>query len=229
MDGLPSPQARLSFRERGDCITPKTILGVSEAVPISISAGNSSSLAKSSFEQNATGLFKKRPGASTDLDLSEEAPNRTYTPDKRDTEAKRIVIKGELYKIEVGISPIGEGGQRIYYDVALDTCAGCNILRFNQLPHGAVIRPLNSPPIVSAVQGQPVEVTGGATLRIHLPSIKRWIETDFLIVHQLVVPAVLGTPWIDRYVVSIFPKKKYLLLQIQEDVGREEVRMLSGP
>jgi hypothetical protein len=80
---------------------------------------------------------------------------------------------------------------------------------------------------VSAAQGKPVEVTARATLRIHLPSIKHWIETDFLIIDQLVVPAVLGTPSIDRYVVSIFPKKKSLLLQIQEDVEPEEVRVLS--
>jgi hypothetical protein len=74
---------------------------------------------------------KKRPGASPYLDLSEEAPNCTEPPDKRDTEAKRIVITGELYQIEVCISPIGEGGQRIYFDAALDLCAGCNLLRAN--------------------------------------------------------------------------------------------------
>jgi hypothetical protein len=68
-----------------------------------------------------------------------------------------------------------------------------------------------------------VKVSGVATLPLKFPGHAAWIMTKFLVVDSLIVPAVLATHWIYRYVLTIFPKKKTVLVQIHEDQAPVEV------
>jgi Reverse transcriptase (RNA-dependent DNA polymerase) len=123
-------------------------------------------------------------------------------------------MTGELYQLEIGVSSGEDSGQRIFLEAALDTCAGCNLIRANQIPLGVEVRPLQHPPVVSAAQGQPVKVLGVAVLVIDIPGVGTFVPTEFLVVEKLVVPCVLGTPWIDSNVSSIFPRKKAILVNL---------------
>jgi transposase InsO family protein len=58
---------------------------------------------------------------------------------------------------------------------------------------------------------------------VQLPGCQHWLLTDFLVVDKLIVPAVLGTPWIDQQVISIFPKKKTILVHLGENMAPVEV------
>jgi hypothetical protein len=153
-----------------------------------------------------------------------EARKRNDPPDKNHKDDKRtLVLAGELYQVEVGVTTTEAGGQHIFLSAALDTCSESNLIRTNQLPYGSEVITLSNPPVVTAAQGNPVKVSGVATLRLQLPGHAAWIMTDFLVVDSLIVPAVLGTPWIDRYVLTIFPKKKTVLVQIHEEKAPVEV------
>jgi hypothetical protein len=86
-----------------------------------------------------------------------EARNRIDPPDKNYREDKRtLVLTGELYQVEVGVTTIEAGGQHIFLSAALDTCSGSNLIRTNQLPYGSKVIPLSNPPVVTAAHGNPV-------------------------------------------------------------------------
>jgi hypothetical protein len=83
-----------------------------------------------------------------------EARKRNDPPDKNYREDKRtLVLTGELYQVEVGVTTTEAGGQHIFLSAALDTCSGSNLIRTNQLPYGSEVIPLSNPPVVTAAQG----------------------------------------------------------------------------
>jgi hypothetical protein len=174
-------------------------------------------------DRTPTGSPKNLARAFPSIDQMEGAHERNGPPEKEPESKRSLVMTGELYQIEVGVTPIDGGSQHIFFDAALDTCAGCNLIRANELPYGAEIRLMSNPPVVSAAQGHPVKVTVIATLNVQLPGFQHWLLTDFLVVDKLIVPAVLGTPWIDQQVISIFPKKKTILVHLGENMAPVEV------
>jgi hypothetical protein len=89
--------------------------------------------------------------------------------------------------------------------VGLDTWAGVNLIRQNQVPYGANIRRAPTVTKVKAVQGQKVVMVGEVTLSIKVAECPDPVDADFLVVESFVVPALLGTHWIDSYVWSIDP------------------------
>jgi hypothetical protein len=76
-----------------------------------------------------------------------------------------------------------------------------------------MIRPLTGSTRVQAAQGQRVNALGEVTLTLRLADT---VDVDFLVVEALVVSAILGTPWINRYIWSIDPPKKSVFIQIDE-------------
>jgi hypothetical protein len=55
------------------------------------------------------------------------------------------------------------------------------------------------------------------------------VDVDFLVVESLVVPALLGTPWIDSYVWSIDPPKRTVLLRFAENKEPFRVALTTAP
>jgi hypothetical protein len=77
-------------------------------------------------------------------------------------EKKCLKMTGELYQIEVGVkAPLVNS--HIFLTDALDMCAGCNLIRANQVPPGAIVRTLKCPPTISSSQGQSVDIMGVLT------------------------------------------------------------------
>jgi hypothetical protein len=77
---------------------------------------------------------------------------------------------------------------------------------------GADVRPLQTEPLVSSAQGQSVTILGVVTLVISVPSTSLKISAEFLVVDKLVIPKLLGTPWINEHALSINPSTKTVLL-----------------
>ena len=70
---------------------------------------------------------------------------------------------------------------------------------------------------------------GEVTLTMKLAGSSDKMEVDFVVVEALVVPALLGTPWIDRYIWSIDPPQKSVLIQIDEAKEPFRSRLSSAP
>jgi hypothetical protein len=79
-----------------------------------------------------------------------------------------------------------------------------------------MIRPLTRSTRVQAGQGQRVNALGYVTLTLMLAEAIDTVDVDFLVVESLVVSAILGTPWINRYVWSFYPPKKSVFIKIYE-------------
>jgi hypothetical protein len=102
-------------------------------------------------------------------------------------------------------------------DVGLDTFCGFNLIRKNSLPPGAKIYPLSNPPHVHAAQGKRLEILGVAPLFL-MPGEGKFEEpVNFLFVSELVVPALLGTPWINSNVLRIEPRTIEVMLETSSD------------
>jgi hypothetical protein len=138
-------------------------------------------------------------------------------------------LTGNIYELFVTFSASPEARHINTAKVGLDTCAGCNLIRRNQLPHGAVIRNKTGANRVQSAQGQNITMLGEVTLTIKLAGSSDRMEVDFVIVEALVVPALLGTPWINRYIWSIDPPQKSVLIQIDEAKEPFRSRLSSAP
>jgi transposase InsO family protein len=112
-------------------------------------------------------------------------------------------------------------------DVALDTCAGCNLVRKNQVPHGAVIKALENPPSITAAEGNPMVALGSVELFANVAESSSMFKVEFYVVESLVVPALLGTPWIDRNVICIDPLRRLVSLQLEPDGAIVETSLRS--
>jgi hypothetical protein len=103
-------------------------------------------------------------------------------------------------------------------DVGLDTCGGCNLIRKNSLPPGAKIFPWYNPPHVHAAQGKRLEILGVVSLFLMAAGANFDTTFNVLVVSELVVPALLGTHWINSNVLRIEPITKERVLETSSDV-----------
>ena len=146
----------------------------------------------------------------------EETHDRNDPPDKWDEVTPIAIMTGDIYELYVTFSASPQARHTNTARVGLDTCAGCNLIRRNQIPHGAVIRTQPGVNRVQSAQGQNIAMLGEVTLTMKLAGSSEMIEVDFVVVEALVVPALLGTPWINRYIWSIDPPKKSVLIQFDD-------------
>ena len=138
-------------------------------------------------------------------------------------------MTGELYELRLTLASSADARHTNTARVGLDTCAGCNLIRYNQLPVGSVVRPLTGQNKVRAAQGQPLVIRGEVTLTLRLAESPDTMEVDFLVVDVLVLPALLGTPWINRFVWSIDPPKRSVLIMIDESKEPFRCTLKSSP
>ena len=138
-------------------------------------------------------------------------------------------MTGDLYELRATFAASPDARHTNTARVGLDTCAGCNLIRRNQLPYGVAIRSLSRPNRVSSAQGQNVKVLGEVTLTLRLEESTDTMDVEFLVVEALVVPALLGTPWINRYVWSIDPPKRSVLIHIDDSKEPFRSRLTSSP
>jgi hypothetical protein len=159
----------------------------------------------------------------------EETHDRNDMPDKGDEVTPIAVMTGDIYELYVTFSASPEARHTNTDRVSLDTCSGCNIIRRNQLPHGTVVRTQPGVDRVQSAQGQNIAMLGEITLTMKLAGSSYTIYVDFVVVEALVVPALLGTPWISRYIWSIDPPKKSVLIQFDEAKEPFRSQLTSAP
>jgi hypothetical protein len=91
-------------------------------------------------------------------------------------------------------------------EACLDTGAGCVLIRENAVPKGTPIHPLEETPRLTTAQGEALTVLGCCKLLVKIAGEVATNATEFIVVSQLVVPVLLGTPWILDHVVRIEPR-----------------------
>ena len=96
----------------------------------------------------------------------------------------------------------------------LDTCGGCNLIRADQVPFGAQIVEVSRGPQITAAQGQTLPIMGAVKLLLRLDGSQAEVEVACFVVQNLVVPLLLGTPWIDGHVLAINPKERIVKVQL---------------
>jgi hypothetical protein len=70
---------------------------------------------------------------------------------------------------------------------------------------------------------------GEVTLTMKLAGSSDMIDVDFVVVEALVAPELLGKSWIDRYIWSIDPPKKSVLIQFDEAKEPYRSQLTSSP
>ena len=138
-------------------------------------------------------------------------------------------MTGDLYQLMVTVSAKPGLKDTNTMKVGLDTCAGINLIRRSQIPHGTKIRCAPGVTKVRAAQGQNVDMIGEVTLSLTVCGSQDVVAVDFVVVDALVVPALLGTPWIDKYVWSIDPPRRTVLLQFDEQKEPFKVQLTTAP
>ena len=91
-------------------------------------------------------------------------------------------MTGDLYELRATFAATPDARHTNTARVGLDTCAGCNLIRRNQLPYGVAIRSLSRPNRVSSAQGQNVKVLGEVTLTLRLEESTDTMDVEFLVV-----------------------------------------------
>ena len=135
------------------------------------------------------------------------------------------VLSGAIYKIRVELLSEIACSQRIALDVGLDTCGGCNLIRKDSLPPGSAMSHLSNPPIIHAAQGKKLDILGVASLfvvaggNVHISMCTNMFgeAVHFLVVSEQVVPALLGTPWINSKVLMIEPRTKDIVIETDSE------------
>jgi hypothetical protein len=112
-------------------------------------------------------------------------------------------MNGDLYQFMVKRSSTPGVKEKNTMKVGLDTCAGINLIRCSQIPYGSKIGPATGGTKVKAAQGQKVDMIGEVTLALTAARSQLSVLVDFVVVDTLVIPALLGTRWIDKHVWSI--------------------------
>jgi hypothetical protein len=159
----------------------------------------------------------------------EETHDRNDPPDKGDEVTLIAVMTGDIYELYVTFSASPEARHTNTARVGLNTCAGCNIIRRNQLPHCTVVRTQPGVNRVQPAQGQNISMLGEVTLTMKLAGSSYTIDVDFVVFEALVVPAFIGTPWINRYIWSIDPPKKSVLIHFDEAKEPFRSQLTSAP
>jgi hypothetical protein len=139
--------------------------------------------------------------------------DRNYPPDKKADDTPCAAMTGDLYQLMVTVSAAPGVKEINTMKAELDTCADINLMRRSQIPHGVKIRRAQGVTKVKAAQGQKIDMIGEFTLSLTVFGSPDVVAVDFMVVDALVVPALLGSPWIDKYVWSIDPQKRTVLLQ----------------
>jgi hypothetical protein len=88
-------------------------------------------------------------------------------------------------------------------EACLDTGGGWNLVRDGAIPSSTIVNPLNNVQIISAAQGQMLSILRVCHMILQIGDQKTSEHVELLVVYDLVVPLILGTPWIDTHVVQI--------------------------
>jgi hypothetical protein len=72
-----------------------------------------------------------------------------------------------------------------------------------------------------------MSISGSVTLFLKVSGPAQNVAVEFLVVDTLVVPILLGTPWIDQYVSSIHPKLRTVTLQLDPNQESFEAQLRS--
>jgi hypothetical protein len=97
------------------------------------------------------------------------------------------------------------------------------------MPLNAIMREVRTTSSISAAQGQRLDVLGVTTLFISVGNSRDIAAVYFFVVEKLVVPVLLGTPWIDRFVRCMTPKSRTAEIQLSPGGETFEVSLRQSP
>ena len=102
-------------------------------------------------------------------------------------------------------------------EAVLDTGAGVNLIRKEEVPKGIAMKKLSSAPLFRDANNNMVKVTGLVFLNVSFNSGQS-LSTRFLVVETLSVPLLLGVEFIQEHVKSIQIKQRTVTMMDGNDV-----------
>ena len=116
------------------------------------------------------------------------------------------VLSHDIFKIQVELRTTDSNPKSVLTEACLDTGAGCVLIREDAVPKGTRIVALQETPRLTTAKGETLSALGTCDLFVNILGETSEKTTEFIVVSQLVVPVLLGTPWISDYVVRIEPR-----------------------
>ena len=134
---------------------------------------------------------------------------RPWKRNRDDSSAELLVLAKRNYKVHAYIGPKDLPMMR--HVAVLDTGAGHNFIRLDQLPPAArrMIRQRALPDIRDANKGR-VRSLGVVSLRVQVGLYQS--RVDFVVCERLSVPVILGCDYCDRHIEAIRPRSKEIEL-----------------
>ena len=92
----------------------------------------------------------------------------------------------------------------------IDTGAGSNFIRKDDLPRGVTNIRHGPMPNVADANNNPIKMTGLVNLVVRLGT--RLVRVEFIVCERLAAPMILGCDFCDRFVEAIYPRQKCIEL-----------------
>ena len=127
------------------------------------------------------------------------------------------VLSHDIFKIKIELRTTDSNSKSVLTEACLDTGAGCVLIREDAVPKGTRIVALQETPRLTTAKGETLSALGTCDLFVNILGETSEKTTEFIVVSQLVVPVLLGTPWISDYVVRIEPRIREVHIALQPD------------
>ena len=121
------------------------------------------------------------------------------------------VMTGPIYRAPVTVTHPDDPFE-VSVDGGIDTCGGASVIRRDVLPRSVAITPLEKPVGLQPAQGPKMSVLGTAEVQLKLGQVTL-PPMQLVVADELVLPLILGAPWIDRFVQSISPPERTMTVE----------------
>jgi hypothetical protein len=127
------------------------------------------------------------------------------------------VLSHEIFKIQVELQTTESNPKSVLTEACLDTGSGCVLIREDAVPKGTSIIELQETPHLTTAKRETLSVLGTCELFVKIAGETAEKTTEFIVVSQLVVPVLFGTPCISDYVIRIEPRIRDVHISLQPD------------
>jgi hypothetical protein len=127
------------------------------------------------------------------------------------------VLSHDIFKIQVELQTTESNPKSVLTEACLYTGAGCVLIREDAVSKGTSIIELQENSRLTTAKGETLSVLGTCEFFMMIAGETAEKTTEFIVVSQLVVPVLFGTPWISDYVIRIEPRIREVHIYIQPD------------
>jgi hypothetical protein len=126
-------------------------------------------------------------------------------------------LSHDIFNIQVELRTTEYNLKSVLAEACLDTGAGCVLIREDAVSKGTSIIELQETMRLTTAKGETIFVLGTCELFVNIAGETAAKTTEFIVVSQLVVPVLFGTPWILDYFTRIEPRIREVHISLQPD------------